>query len=213
MKTVNQAMQAYMKDHLSLYVFIGVLFVTGVVFGAVIVNALTLEQNQELSRHLGNFLQSLDQTNQYDSKQSFQQSLILNMKWILLIWFLGLSVIGLPLIFIIDFLKGVLIGFTVGYLIGQFSWKGMLFALVSVVPQNLLIIPAIFICSVSAMSFGRYLIKYRFLQQQGSLAVPFRNYVTTTLFVGVVITGVSFYEAFLSPVLMKWVTPLLVSLG
>lgn len=205
----NLTMKQFMKENLSLYVFVSVLFVIGVVFGAVMVNALSLEQKQEISRHLGSFFQEVNGGMEMEKGQSFQQSFGMHMKWILLIWLFGLSIIGMPLILILDFLKGVLIGFTVGYLVAQLSWKGMLFALVSVAPQNLIIIPALLICSVSAMSFSIYMIKNRFIQRKGSIYQPFMRYTSITLMMGFFLLGAALWEGYLSLGIMQWVTPLL----
>jgi stage II sporulation protein M len=205
----NQTMKQFMKENVSLYVFVSVLFVIGVVFGAVMVNALSLEQKQEMSRHLGSFFQEVNGGMEVDKGLSFQQSFGMHMKWILLIWLFGLSIIGLPLILILDFLKGVLIGFTVGYLIGQLSWKGMLFAFVSVAPQNLIIIPALLICSVSAIAFSIYMIKNRFIQRKGGIYQPFMRYTSITLLMGVLLLGAAVWEGYFSLGLIKWVTPML----
>jgi stage II sporulation protein M len=205
----NQTMKQFMKENVSLYVFVSVLFVIGVVFGAVMVNALSLEQKQEMSRHLGSFFQEVNGGMEIDKGLSFQQSFGMHMKWILLIWLFGLSIIGLPLILILDFLKGVLIGFTVGYLIGQLSWKGMLFAFVSVAPQNLIIIPALLICSVSAIAFSIYMIKNRFIQRKGGIYQPFMRYTSITLLMGVLLLGAAVWEGYFSLDLIKWVTPML----
>ncbi len=132
------------------------------------------------------------------------------MKWVGLIWFLGLSVIGLPGILILDFLKGVLIGFTVGYLVGQFSWKGLLFALVSVAPSNLLIIPVLIVSSVSAIAFSLHVIKNRvMLHNRVNVTRPFARYVGLTLVMCVLMLGVSSFETWVTPSMMKWVTPVL----
>jgi len=208
----NPKMQQYMHEHVSLYSFVIVLFMTGVIFGAVMVNALSLEQKQELTRYLGHFFNLIDGGGGLSSQVTFQQVFGMHMKWILLIWLLGLSVIGLPLILILDFLKGVLIGFSVGYLVGQFSWKGMLFALVSIAPQNLVIIPAIVICSVTAIAFSIHLVKNRFFQRRGPVYHPFIKYSILTFCAAFLLFCVSAFEAYLSPVLMKWVTPLLVAM-
>jgi stage II sporulation protein M len=141
--------------------------------------------------------------------QSFQQSFGMHMKWILLIWLFGLSIIGMPLILILDFFKGVLIGFSVGYLVGQLSWKGMLFALVSVAPQNLIIIPALLVCSVSAMAFSIYMIKNRFIQRRGGLYQPFIRYTSTTLLMAFFLLGAALWEGYLSLGIIKWITPML----
>jgi len=209
----NRSLHMYMQDHLSLYIFVGIIFITGVVFGAVMVNALSLEQKQEIMRYLGNFFSSVEQGAFTDVKTSFQQSFTLHIKWILIIWVLGMSVIGLPLILILDFLKGVLIGFSIGYLGSQLSWKGLLFALVSVVPQNLVVIPALLICSVTAMAFSIHLVKHRFMTRRGAFYEPFMRYSGTILLSGALLAGVSVFEAYLSPVMMKWVTPMLITMA
>lgn len=206
----NTNLRAYMQEHLSLYIFVSILFVMGVIFGALMVNALSLEQRQDMTHYLSSFFHMIDQGNEMQGKSFFQQSFGMHLKWLLLIWVLGLSVIGLPLILILDFLKGVLIGFTVGYFVGQLSWKGMLFAMVSVAPQNLIIVPAIIICSVTGISFSIYLIKNRFLQRTGKpLSQYFMSYTLMTLSLIFILFGVSLFEAFVSPVLMEWVTPML----
>lgn len=209
----NQTMKLFMKENLSLYVFVSVLFIIGVVFGAVLVNALSLEQKQEMSRHLGSFFNELHGGLIYDGAQSFKSAFALHMKWILLIWLFGLSIIGLPLILILDFLKGVLIGFTVGYLAGHMSWKGMLFALVSVAPQNMIVIPALLICSVSAMAFSISMIKNRFIQRRGSVYHPFMKYTNVTLLMGLMMVGAALWEGYMAPQVMQWVMPMIAALN
>jgi stage II sporulation protein M len=211
MSELPRVMRTYMKEHMPLYVFVAVLFATGVIFGAVMVNALTLEQKQELSRHLGNFFQILDQGMAIDEKHSIAQSFLLNLKWLGLICLLGISVVGLPFILFLDFLKGVLVGFTVGFMVGEYAWKGMLFALVSVVPQNLLLIPTLLICSVTAIAFGLHLIKSRFLRQPSRMQVSLSKYMVISFCLAIVLMSASCFETFLSPALMKWVTPMLIS--
>jgi stage II sporulation protein M len=209
----NQSLQIYIKEHLSLYIFVGIIFLTGAVFGVVMTSALSLEQKQEIMRYLSNFFSSVQQGDLTDVRATFQQSFALHMKWILIIWLLGMSVIGLPIILILDFLKGVLIGFSVSYLIGQFSWKGLLFALVSVAPQNLVVIPALLVCSVTAMAFSIYLVKHRLIGRKGAFYEPFMRYAATILLTGCLLAGVALFEAYASPVMMRWVTPMLITMA
>ncbi|MED4604261.1 stage II sporulation protein M [Paenibacillus validus] len=212
--TRNRSLEHYMKEHLSLYIFVGVIFVTGVVFGAVMVNALSLEQKQEITRYLSNFFSIVDQGMLVgEAPNSFRETLSLHMKWVLIIWLLGMSVIGLPLILILDFLKGVLIGFTVGYMVGTLSWHGLLFALVSVVPQNLIVIPVLIVCSVTAIAFSVRLVKNRFIQKKGALFEPLLRFTSVAAASGVLMVGVALFEAYLSPAMMQWVTPMLVTVG
>lgn len=201
--------QRYLQDNLPLYIFVSVLFMMGVVFGALMVNSLTLEQRQDMASYLGGFFQTMDQGLEETSQLSFLEIFAAQFKWILFIWLFGLSVIGLPLILILDFLKGVLIGFSIGYLVGQLSWKGLFFAFVSIAPQNLILIPVILISSVTAISFSIYMIRNKILQRSKNEPQPFKSYVTVHLSLLGLIVGAVVIEAFLTPLFMKWAAPLM----
>lgn len=205
-------MRLYSKENMHLYIFITVLFLMGVVFGALMVNALTLEQKQDLTRYLGSFFQTVSLGGESGHDVSLLQVFGLHFKWVMLIWLLGVSVVGMPLVLVLDFLKGLLVGFTVGILISQYAWKGMLFAAVSVVPQNMIIVPAIMIGSVAAVSFSTYLVKHRFLQKtNGSAAPNFVSYTSLVLSLIVVMFLVSLFESYVSPKLIAWVAPMLLA--
>jgi stage II sporulation protein M len=206
-----QPIRHSLRDQTPLFVFVSVLFLMGVVFGALMVNALTFEQQQDLSRYLGDFFVSVNDGGASFQALSFWAVASLHLKWLGLIWLLGLSVIGLPGILILDFLKGVLIGFTVGCLVGQFTWKGLLFAIVSVAPHNLIVIPALLITSVAAVGFSLGIIRNRvLLHRSGSAAGPFFSYTSLTLAMAAILLAISSFETWVSPELMSWVTPLLI---
>lgn len=199
------------KEQTPLYIFVAVLFLVGVVFGALIVSALTMDQQQELADYLGNFFVMVDQNGLPAAPESFWSIAGLHLKWIGLIWILGLSVIGLPGILILDFLKGVLIGFTVGCLVSQYSWHGLLFALVSVAPHNMVVIPVILICSASAIAFSLLMIRSRVIARRPlHVGRPFAMYTLLSFIMALLILGVSSFETWVTPSMMKWVTPALV---
>ncbi|MFP3381015.1 stage II sporulation protein M, partial [Bacillus sp. SIMBA_069] len=84
----------------------------------------------------------------------FQESFGFYAKTVAIMWVLGLSIIGLPMILLMLFLKGVVVGFTVGFLVNQLQWQGVTFAMMGILPQNLLVVPALFIVGVSGISFS-----------------------------------------------------------
>ncbi|ASA23072.1 stage II sporulation protein M [Paenibacillus donghaensis] len=210
-----RTLRLMVKEQTPLYIFVAVLFLVGVVFGALIVGALTMDQQQELSDYLGNFFVTVDQQGLASASDSYWSIAALNLKWIGLIWILGLSVIGLPGILILDFLKGVMIGFTVGCLVSQYSWHGMLFALVSVAPHNLVLIPVLLVCSAAAIAFSLLMIRTRVLGQPKRTPItrPFTRYTLLSFAMALLILGISCFEAWVTPSMMRWVTPMLVSVG
>ena len=80
------------------------------------------------------------------------QSLFHNSKFIGLMGSWDISIIGLPIILNLLFMKGMVVGFTVGFLVNQMGWNGFILSFVSVLPQNFIIIP-IFIVTVTLAVF------------------------------------------------------------
>ncbi|MBH5318029.1 stage II sporulation protein M [Paenibacillus sp. GSMTC-2017] len=196
-----------MKYHYNLYIFVSVLFVVGGIFGALLVNALTLEQQQELSGEVKQYIQLMDGGVSSNEVDVFWERFFFHFKWLMLIWLLGITVVGIPVILILNFLKGTLIGFSVGVLLQQYAWKGVLFSLVAVAPQNIIAIPALVITSAAAISFGTYIVKNRLLQQKGELLPELGSFTSTTIIMLLIFAGASLFEAYISPPLISWAAP------
>jgi stage II sporulation protein M len=194
-----------LREQVPLFAFVAMLFVMGVLFGALMVNQLTLGQKQDLSAYLSHFFQTFNQTNPLESRTLFVQSLFSNLKWIILIALMGLSVIGLPLVLILNFLKGALLGFTVRYLIDRMAWKGVIMTFVSVTPQQLLLIPALFIMSVMAIAYSLYVIKHR------KLTPLVWNLTQITIGMSVITIMATLFETFVTPKLLLFITPWLLA--
>ncbi|MCM3077983.1 MULTISPECIES: stage II sporulation protein M [Brevibacillus] len=202
---IGQTIQAYAKEHQSLYWFTIVLFTMGIIFGAVLVNSLPLSQKQELHGFLQYFFNTLGQQGIPDTRPHFQESFGHYAKTVGIMWVLGLSIIGLPMILLILFLKGVVVGFTVGFLVNQMQWQGVTFAMMGVLPQNLLVVPALFIIGVSGISFSLRLIKTRLLSKRDGIMPHFVGYTVLVISMLAVLTIASLFETFVSPRLMQLV--------
>lgn len=198
------------RDNLNLYVFVGVLIIVGALFGVLLVNALTLEQQQELADEVGVYLTTVRDSNNLEASTAFWDSFLFYAKWIGLIWLLGLSVIGLPVVLALDFLKGVLIGFAVALLVRQLAWKGVFFFLASTAPQNALVIPALMIASVSASRFAYFVVKERLFRRKGQLLPPFLAHSAVSALMLLMLCCASLYEAFISPYVLERITPMIV---
>ncbi|EEM20959.1 Stage II sporulation protein M [Bacillus thuringiensis serovar tochigiensis BGSC 4Y1] len=107
-------------------------------------------------------------------------------------------------IFILLFAKGVVVGFTVGFLVSQHGWNGLLLAFVSVLPQNLIIIPVFLVMTTIAASFSLRMIRHQFIRKITEPLLPLLiRYTCFFLVIGAVLALASSVEAYASPVLMK----------
>lgn len=203
--TIGQTIRSFIKENQSLYIFTVVLMTMGVIFGAVIVNSLALEQKQELFGFLQYFFRNIDQNGLVDPNQQFQQAMGYYVKTVGIMWIFGLSIIGVPMILLLLFLKGIVIGFTVGFLVNQFQWDGVLFALAGVLPQNMLVVPAFVIIGVAGIAFSLRLIKTRLLSNRGQIMPYFISYSLLVIGMFVILTIAALFESYVSPSIMQYV--------
>lgn len=194
----------YFREHSSLLIFIVILFLMGVIFGAIVVNSMSFTQKQNLFYYLSQFFGEISNGKVADANDLFLQSLFHNSKFIGLMWILGISIIGLPITLLLLFMKGMVIGFTVGFLVSEMSWKGFLLASVSILPQNLIIIPVFIMMTLMSVSFSFIMIRKQFMKKYGQPIIPiFKRYILALIIAVLCISVASVIEAFLSPILMK----------
>jgi len=84
-----------------------------------------------------------------------------------LLWLLGLSVIGAPLIAAVIFLRGFTLGFVFGFLIDDLGIRGAALALAALLPQNLVSIPGVLLCAVGAIGFSAEIVRTVFGRARG----------------------------------------------
>ncbi len=127
------------------------------------------------------------------------------MKFLGLMWVLGISIIGLPLILVLLFIKGIVVGFSVGFLVNQMGWGGFLLSFVTVLPQNLFIIPMFIFIAVVAVGVSLKLIRKIFIKQSmGVQIIPMLTQYFIVLIIAVGFISIAAgVEAYISPELMK----------
>lgn len=200
-----------MKVHYNLYLFVSVLFVVGGVFGILLVHALTLEQQQNVTEEVRQYVQSIYAGMGASPEAVFWSKFFFHLKWLVLILLLGITVIGIPGILALNFLKGALIGFALGILIKQYEWKGIFFSLVTMAPQNTFAVPALIMMSAASISFGLFIVRNRLLQQKGDLLPPLGALASTAIIILLLYAGAAFIEAYFSPAVISWAAPYLAS--
>ncbi len=130
-------------------------FLGGLVCGALTLHTLHSSQLEELRQYLNGFLQGVEplaETSRASGFHAWCQILKTQLPLLGILWILGLTVVGVPLIVFAVGARGFVLGFTVGFLIKEQAMQGLLLALVAVLPQNLCYVPAL----IGAGSFAFY---------------------------------------------------------
>ncbi|MBP1969670.1 stage II sporulation protein M [Virgibacillus natechei] len=168
----------HVKEHATIYLFMIILFLTGIIFGAIIVNSMSFVQKQDLFFYLERFFGQIANNQSVDNVEILKSSFFYHVKYLLLLFILGLSVIGLPVVWILLFIKGLVIGFSVGFIVNQLGGSGLLLASLSIAPQNILIIPVYIIAGSLSMIFSLTLLNKLFTRKISQpVFQPFGRYV------------------------------------
>jgi len=199
--TLKSLIKKSLQENLIIYLIIPVIFAAGIIFGVMGVHELDDNQIKDLVQYVDGFINNLP-TASVDASLETRHALIINLKTLFYIWFLGLTVIGIPLTIIITFSRGFILGFTTGFLIQQKSFQGVLVVLLTVLPQNLLFIPVVLIAAVSSIAFSFFVIRGKFAGKTINLSKRFIGYTFSFVVLALF--------AFLSALIQGYVSPSLV---
>lgn len=208
----RQNLGGYIKTNIVAYFFVTLIFVIGVVVGALAIRTLPDEQKTELISYLHIFFTGLTQEteNNISGTAIITSVMFNNAKTIALMWILGFTIVGIPFVLFILFTRGFIIGFTVGFLVNEYVMRGLLFAVASVLPHNLFAIPAILVMGVSATKFSLLLVR-RKTYGKVNLWYEALRYSVLCMVMLVVMLVAALLEVYISPVFMKLVASLLVA--
>ncbi|QXE00336.1 stage II sporulation protein M [Terribacillus sp. DMT04] len=208
MKQREFILLSHVRQHATSYLFMLVLFLIGIVFGAIVVNSMNFTQKEDLFYYLERFFSQLQQGQTMSKQEILQSSFLSHIKFLLFLYVLGLSIIGIPIIWMLLFSKGLMMGFSVGFLVNQLGWKGLMLAAAAVAPQNLIVIPLYLIAGTSAMLFSVTLLR-KLIAKRSPLSL--RRYFIQYSVIFLILLGSSFAASMLETFLSNPLLSLLVN--
>ncbi|HHV95467.1 MAG TPA: stage II sporulation protein M [Clostridiaceae bacterium] len=207
---IKRILVNHIKENTNRYFWVFMAFVAGVSAGAFTVNGLSTLQSEELINYFQGFLHIMDKQ-KLNSNEIFMLSLQNNMKLILLLWVLGVTIIGIPFIFLLIIIRGFVVGFTSGFIINFLGIKGAIFNLLAVFPKEFIIIPCIIALGVNGINFSLNITKSKSIKQmlKYNLKADFLSYSMTTVLFSILIIGGLLIEAYIVPVFIRIIIPII----
>jgi stage II sporulation protein M len=200
---INGGFGRHFEINFWLYVVSLLCFSTGIVLGIYTVRYMGGPEMSDLSGYFSSFINTLTDT-EINNKYVLYETIKNNMPMLIALWLLGLTMVGIPIILIIDIIKGFTLGFTISFIISSTGIKGLWMILVGVVPQNVIYIPCLIVASVLGMELSMTKLKDRFNRQTSRL-MDSRNisYSITFLIIILVMILGFIYEAYITPKAME----------
>lgn len=146
--------------NLKAYCIVTIIFLIGIIAGVIFINHINEGQMGEIKEYIQQFITAIKGDYEINKGELLKKSLIENFKLALGMWFIGLSVIGIPIVLGIILFRGFCIGYTVSSAIAILGLqKGSLFFVTTILAQNIVFIPVIITLAVSGMKLYKSIMK------------------------------------------------------
>lgn len=151
---------------------------------------------------LGGFLENVEPTNYV---KSLTENLIVNIISIFVIWILGLSVIGIPVVIIFIFIKSFVVSFSLSSFIANYHLKGTLLGLVYNFPHHFINLVVFLYLGVYAIRVSTLLLNSILKRKSIDFKAIMNRYLLVLLVATLIIVVMTIFETFLTPYLLKLV--------
>jgi stage II sporulation protein M len=183
------------------YLTIAIFFVLGAIAGNYGVKVLPVDKAQELNAYLDQFIQHTGLI-EFDNTGVLWSVLSNHLILFAEIYLLGLTVIGIPVMLGIIFTRGFVFGYCASFLINNKGVQGLALAGAALLPQNILLLPALLIGGAASLSFALLLLK-RFQNSQIIIWPSFLAYTSVMVAALLAAAVAGLVEVYLTPLLLK----------
>ena len=208
MKKILDKIKSNIKTNKNMLIFLSIVGIVGIIIGTILNIALNSDDSKLVSEYLNDFIYNI-QNNNLDYKGSFLNSLISNLGYIIFIWLLGISVIGLPITLFIFFTKTFVIGFSISSIIVNYKLKGCLLALAYIFPHMIINIFVYIILTMYSLSLSIKMLQTIIKRQSLDFRFIMHKYIKILLISIIIIVITSAIEIYITPILMRFVISLL----
>ncbi|MEW6770893.1 MAG: stage II sporulation protein M [Bacillota bacterium] len=144
----------------------------------------------------------------YDHGIAFRRAVVRNTVPVAVMYFAGLTVVGLPVVAAVLFLRGYALGFTSGFLIRQKGVYGLGIILAELLPQNVLLLIVLVVGAVASFSFSLLLLRRGF--DPATPVFPwFLRYTGIMVLLAAAASGAGVVESYVVPGMAGVVLPFL----
>ena len=128
-------LKTIIKDNKKSIIFLFILSAIALATGSIFAFMLNENDKKLVTDSISNFFNNINTLNSLETLRyaSFNQAL-----YIILIWLLGFSIIGIPIILFSFFLKIFTLGFSICNIIIMYNIKGILFSFLYIFPHHIL---------------------------------------------------------------------------
>jgi len=204
MKKRLDKLKKNIKINKNLFVFLAVLVIIAVTSGAIFSSILSQSDKALVKEYMNDFLKELE-TGNITNSSSLINTLTFTSGFTFLIWIFGISIIGIILIIPFLFLKSFILGFTIGSIITNFKFKGIILSFIYIMPHHIINILIYILIS----SYG-IIVSYKLMNSfKNKKVFDFKKimnkYTYILIFSEILLIISGIYETYAVPYIIKFV--------
>ena len=188
----------HIRANAACYALAFVMLVAGVCTGAVYASAMR-EDSAAVFSYLESGLSDLRRVAPGSHGSAMRASVNANLCSVAFVWLAGLSVLGFTGALLVLFIRGFSIGFTVAFFVRQMGGAGAVLALSSVIPHNLVAVPALIAACAASTGFAWSVVKKSLLGMDADVSRALTGSVASVVLSAVALVFAAFVQVYVSP--------------
>jgi stage II sporulation protein M len=201
MKRRNSIIKTHIENNLREYAIASTIFIIGILFGVIFINNLNDTQNNEIGNYISTSIENLKESQDINQLLFIKETIKENLTFVILLWLMGSTVIGLLLVYIIVAFKGFCLSYTISAIFHVLNNGKTIAMLVStMLLKNIIVIPCTIALAVSGMKVYKSIMQDR---RRENIKLEILRHTCFSIFILIVLILSSLIEVYLSQLILK----------
>ena len=178
-----------------------IVIILGLLFGSIYITIFSNNDKKELLDNISNYFSYFKDIDFSKKLIIFKGSLIKNIIYFIILWGVGLSIVGIPITYIMIYYKSFILGFSIAGIFAKYKINGLLKILLYIFPGKILILVLSIIIGVFGVSLSIKLVNTFLKKDKLNFSVISGKYtllLLISILVSILTAGI---DAFILPIL------------
>lgn len=188
--------------------FFTILLIIGIIVGSIFMAILSETDKKLVTDYFNNYISNIE-NNKLNYLEGIKNGLFNNLLYIIIIWILGISIIGIPIVTIMFFIKSFTLGFSIASIVFNYKLKGCLLNFINIFPHQMIYFLIYMLITTYSIFFSLKMINSIINKKNMDFKIMMNKYVKILIISVIAITIGIIIETFITPLLIKIIIPLI----
>ena len=188
--------------------FFTILLIIGIIAGSIFMAILSETDKKLVTDYFNNYISNIE-NNKLNYLESIKNGLFNNLLYIIIIWILGISIIGIPIVTIMFFIKSFTLGFSIASIVFNYKLKGCLLNFINIFPHQMIYFLIYMLITTYSIFFSLKMINSIINKKNMDFKIMMNKYVKILIISVIAITIGIIIETFITPLLIKIIIPII----